>query len=201
MPKFTSFLSLSELPAHAQKAIEKRQQNITAGVPLQIEGLCVDLGIGLQYGKDYPTREQAYMDSTCPVAITRDTTGFIIFCNSNHEKTRRLYSITHAVARILLEGENIFHNKTAKHCPMPGSVTLPGRMQGQPLYIEDNHYRGGLGEESELATNQLTAMILMPLEKVDEFVARDGKLGTLRLGEHFGVSDKVAAARMGFPAY
>ena len=199
MTKFTSFLSLAELPGDVREIIELRQREIGPDRPLKIVALCKDLGISVGKGNEHPEKDEAYMPTGCHLLIAKDSMRYTIFYDSTESRNRRLYAVTHGLAHILLEGEALFMPKAKKCSDELVRARLPDAILGQSCYAENCHYRGGLSENAEWAANHLAGQILMPAKQIDQFITSDGRLGIRALAQRFGVSDSLATVRMGFP--
>ena len=130
MTKFTSFLSLAELPEDIRTAIECRQRDITEETPLRIVALCNDLGINVVPAWESQEVDKCFMGLSYPLAITKSRLEYTIFYNKAHSIERQRFSVAHGLAHIILDGEGLFNSKTAKHSPSPGGGEASRRHAG-----------------------------------------------------------------------
>lgn len=101
--------------------------------------------------------------------------GFDIYVNGDHPETRRRFTIAHEIAHAVLHPHLIGDGIT-----------------------DDALLRSGLSNTVEAQANRLAADILMPRDKINEFVA-SGITSVKELARQFNVSEQSMAIRLGVP--
>ena len=110
--------------------------------------------------------------------IEKREEGYFIVTNEREPKTRRRFTIAHELAHFLLHKEKIGDE-----------------------FPENTLYRSGLSSEYEIEANRLAADILMPVDKIEEYISRVGTdEATIEgLAEVFDVSFSAIRVRLGIP--
>lgn len=101
--------------------------------------------------------------------------GFDIFVNAEHPPRRRRFTIAHEIAHAVLHPHLIGDGIT-----------------------DDALLRSGLSNAVEAQANRLAADILMPRDKLNEFLAK-GNSDVRALARQFDVSEQAMAIRLGVP--
>lgn len=101
--------------------------------------------------------------------------GFDIFVNAGHPEVRRRFTIAHEIAHVVLHPHLIGDGIT-----------------------DDALLRSGLSNAVEAQANKLAADILMPREKLNEFLVK-GISSVSTLADAFNVSVQAMAIRLGIP--
>jgi Zn-dependent peptidase ImmA (M78 family) len=101
--------------------------------------------------------------------------GFDIFVNASHPEVRRRFTIAHEIAHIVLHPHLIGDGIT-----------------------DDALLRSGLSNAVEAQANRLAADILMPRDKLNEFLVK-GITSVKELASRFQVSEQAMAIRIGIP--
>lgn len=101
--------------------------------------------------------------------------GYAIFVNSKHSKTRQRFTIAHEIAHYLLHRDAIGNG-----------------------VVDDALYRSGLSNSQEREANKLAAEILMPWHLINEIL--DEKFKNIQeLAAYFNVSESAMSIRLGIP--
>ena len=118
------------------------------------------------------------MHSEVPGIIEKRDTGYFIVTNKAQPKARRRFTIAHELAHFLLHKEKI-----------------------EDGIAENSFYRSGLSNDDEVKANRLAADILMPSDKIEEFIDREGTAAVTldNLSKTFDVSDSAMQVRLGIP--
>lgn len=103
--------------------------------------------------------------------------GYDIFVNASHPQVRRRFTIAHEIAHAIL------------HPNLIGDGV-----------VDDALYRSGLSNAVEAQANRLAADILMPREKIQEYLDR-GISDVGELARIFDVSTQAMAIRLGVPQH
>lgn len=101
--------------------------------------------------------------------------GFDIFVNQDHPEVRRRFTIAHEIAHVILHPHLIGDGIT-----------------------DDALLRSGLSNSVEAQANRLAADILMPRNKLNEYVKK-GVTSVSKLAKTFNVSEQSMAIRLGVP--
>ena len=111
--------------------------------------------------------------------IEKRDEGFVIITNKAESKARRRFTIAHELAHFLLHRERIYDG-----------------------FAENTLYRSSLSNQYELEANRLAGDMLMPLDKVDEYIDREGtaRASIGGLADRFDVSVSAMQARLGIPS-
>jgi Zn-dependent peptidase ImmA (M78 family) len=151
----------------AQEVIRRHQQS----APVQTIDIAQDLGIKVYKAKDWPDDISAM--------IRKDenggSSGFAIYVNANHSRTRRRFSVAHEIAHYALHESLIGDGIT-----------------------DDALYRSKLTSAIEVQANRMAAEILMPWHLINAAMA-DGIETVEDLAKHFDVSKSTMSIRLGVP--
>ena len=111
--------------------------------------------------------------------IEKRDEGFVIITNKAQPKVRRRFTIAHELAHFLLHRDQISDGIT-----------------------ENAIYRSTLSNQYEVEANRLVGDMLMPLDKIDEYINRGGtaKATIGGLAYRFDVSVSAMRARLGIPS-
>ncbi len=111
------------------------------------------------------------------ICLTEDK--YVIHTNKAESKARRRFTIAHELAHFLLHRDKIGNGIT-----------------------ENTLYRSGLSTRDEIDANRLAAVILMPNEKIEEYIDKYGKshVTIAGLSNTFGVSVSAMTVRLGIPS-
>lgn len=101
--------------------------------------------------------------------------GFDIYVNASHPEVRRRFTIAHELAHVILHPNLIGDGIT-----------------------DDALYRSGLSNSVEAQANKLAADILMPRDKLSEYISQ-GITNVAELARTFNVSEQSMAIRLGVP--
>lgn len=151
----------------AMRVIARHQ---THDLPVQMIALADDLGIDVYRAPGWPSDLSGMIKK---VADTRS--GFAIYVNAAHPRTRRRFTIAHECAHAILHPDLIGDGIT-----------------------EDALYRSGLSNRVEAQANRLAADILMPRDRLDALI-REGLTNVRELANRFDVSEQAMAIRLGTP--
>lgn len=139
-------------------------------IPVQTVSIANALGIRVYKVPNWPN------DLSGMVRKNDDSVGgFDIFVNQDHPETRRRFTIAHEIAHVILHPHLIGDGIT-----------------------DDALLRSGLSNAVEAQANRLAADILMPQEKLNEYIAR-GITNVRDLAQAFNVSEQSMAIRLGVP--
>ena len=111
--------------------------------------------------------------------IEKRDEGFVIITNKAEPKVRRRFTIAHELAHFLLHRDQISDGIT-----------------------ENTIYRSTLSNQYEVEANGLAADMLMPLDKIDEYIDREGtaRANIGGLADRFDVSVSAVKTRLGIPS-
>lgn len=101
--------------------------------------------------------------------------GYAIFVNSKHSKTRQRFTIAHEIAHYILHRDAI----------------------GDGI-VDDGLYRSGLSNRQETEANKLAAEILMPWHLINGVMDKNIK-NIQDLATIFNVSESAMSIRLGVP--
>jgi Zn-dependent peptidase ImmA (M78 family) len=135
--------------------------------PINVVSLANILGIKV-YNAAWPDNVSGKIQKD---AMKGGTSGFAIFVNKDHPKTRKRFTIAHELAHYILHEPHI----------------------GDGLF-DDAMYRSGLPESKEVQANQMAADILMPWAHLRPLI---GKYTPAELAQKFEVSPEAMNIRLG----
>ncbi len=141
-------------------------------IPIQTVEIAKDLGI--------PVFRTDQLPDSISGMIKRSEdsdSGYMIIINSKHGANRRRFTIAHEIAHY------IFHEN----------------MIGDGI-TDDVLFRSGLSNPVEAQANRVAADILMPLDKVNEYI-NNGTTDIKKLAKIFAVSESAMAIRLGVPYF
>ena len=110
--------------------------------------------------------------------IEKREEGYVIITNEAEPKERRRFTIAHELVHFILHKEKIGDG-----------------------FTENTLYRSGLSSQYEVEANRLAADILMPLNKIEEYISNEGteKATIAGLAKVFNVSFSAIRVRLGIP--
>ena len=130
--------------------------------------------------KDFGVKKvlRATMDREVSGQIEKRNDGYYIITNEAEPKWRRRFTIAHELAHFILHKDQI----------------------GDGV-AENTLYRSGLSSEYEVEANRLAADILMPLDKIEEYISNEGtdRATIGGLAKAFFVSYSAIRVRLGIP--
>lgn len=139
-------------------------------LPVQTVSIANALGIKVYKVPGWPA------DLSGMVRKNEDSAGgFDIFVNQDHPEVRRRFTIAHEIAHVLLHPHLIGDGIT-----------------------DDALLRSGLSNAVEAQANRFAADILMPRDKLNEYI-RAGTTSVAQLARIFNVSEQSMAIRLGVP--
>ena len=151
----------------AQEVIRKHQTS----APVQTVEIAQEMGIKVYKAKDWPDDVSAM--------IRRDEnggpSGFAIYVNAKHARTRRRFSVAHEIAHYALHESLIGDGVT-----------------------DDALYRSKLSSAIEVQANRMAAEILMPWHLINAAMA-EGVNTVETLARRFDVSKSTMSIRLGVP--
>lgn len=151
----------------SQEVIRSHQHS----APVPVVDIAIALGIKVYETRSWPDDVSAM--------IRRDPkggpSGFAIYVNGNHARTRQRFSIAHEIAHF------------AMHYNLIGDGIT-----------DDALYRSRLSSAVEVQANKMAADILMPWHLINEAVAR-GISTVEALAKHFDVSRSTMSIQLGVP--
>jgi len=161
-----------ELLGHKTKEAIRDSQKSLLDSPVNIVALAKKLGVAGVVKSPIGEEVSGMID--------KRKDGYYIITNEAEPKTRRRFTIAHELAHFLLHKEKIGDGMTEN-----------------TLYIGDKY----LSSEEEVEANRLAADILMPLDKIDEFIDIEGtdRASLGGLAKAFNVSVSAIRARLGVP--
>lgn len=141
-------------------------------IPVSTVDLAHDLGLRVFRVPNWPN------DLSGMIRKNADNEGgFDIYVNDGHPEVRRRFTRAHEIAHAVLHPELIGDGIT-----------------------DDALYRSGLSNAVEAQANRLAADILMPRDKLAEYV-RAGTTDVIALARIFNVSTQAMAIRLGVPQH
>ena len=141
--------------------------------PVDVEAIAKALKINVHFENGWPANLSG--------KILKDkeaggSSGYAIYINNDHPKTRRRFTLAHEIAHFILHRDNI----------------------GDGI-ADDALYRSGLTNAQEVMANKLAAEILMPLNLVNQKI-KAGIESIIELASIFEVSQTAMAIRLGVPS-
>ena len=136
--------------------------------PIKVTPLAQKLGIRV-FGAPWPDEISGKIQRD---AERGGDSGFAIFVNKSHSKTRQRFTVAHEIAHYILHERQI----------------------GDGIF-DDAMYRSGLPHREEVQANELAADILMPKRHVIEMVERHGS-DVPSLANLFDVSRQAMSIRL-----
>ena len=169
------------MPATMNAKLTPKQQSIIEAAqqsllesPVDITQLAKTFGIARIHEKKLGERMSGKIERL-------DDDKYHITVNKAEGWVRQRFTIAHELAHYLLHREQIGDGIT-----------------------ENVMYRGGLSTQEEVEANRLAAEILMPLDRVDQYIktvkSEKGKVQIGWLAEAFGVSVSAMQVRLGIPS-
>lgn len=103
---------------------------------------------------------------------------YVMTINDNDIRRRKRFTVAHELAHFLLHKDKIGDGIT-----------------------ENALYRSGLSTSLEVEANRLAADILMPIDKIEEYIKQIGKQNVVvgKLSDVFGVAMTAMTVRLGIP--
>ena len=156
------------LISEANDIVKKHQKR---KIPVDLVALAEELGAKVYDVTNWP-------DDIAGMVQTDKKRGgsrrYVIYVNDKHHANRQRFTIAHEIAHIILH----------EHLIGEG--------------IKDNGlYRSGLPNTVEWAANRAAANILMPWDKIEEFI-EDDTISVTDLARRFGVSCSAMSIRLGW---
>ncbi|PZU67823.1 MAG: ImmA/IrrE family metallo-endopeptidase [Sphingobium sp.] len=139
-------------------------------IPVQTVDIANELGIKVYKVPNWPSDLSGMVRKN-----PESRGGFDIFVNQDHPEVRRRFTIAHEIAHVILHPHLIGDGIT-----------------------DDALLRSGLSNSVEAQANRLAADILMPREKLNEFIS-NGVTSVAQLAKTFNVSEQSMAIRLGVP--
>lgn len=141
-------------------------------IPVSTIDLAHDLGLKVYRVPNWPNDLSGMIRKN-----TDNSGGFDIFINDAHPEVRRRFTRAHEIAHAVLHPELIGDGIT-----------------------DDALYRSGLSNAVEAQANRLAADILMPRDKLREYI-QSGVTEVDDLARAFNVSAQAMAIRLGVPQH
>ena len=151
----------------AQRIIRRHQNS----APVETIEIAQDFGIKVYKTDNWPSNISAM--------IRRDpnggSSGYAIYVNAKHSRTRRRFSIAHEIAHFALHRNLIGDGIT-----------------------DDALYRSSLNSAIEVQANKMAADILMPWHLINDAIEQ-GITSVEEMAKHFDVSRSTMSIQLGVP--